>query len=70
MKRDAPFLIGSTNLFDYQATTGLKRWNTLVAATHTAEPSEADVHVVMQQTGMGYIQARNHVIGRMQLQQM
>lgn len=70
MKRDAPFLIGSTNVFDYQAATGLKRWNTLVAATAQPVPSEHDVRVVMAQTGMQYMQARNHVIGAMQLQQM
>lgn len=39
MKRDAPFYVGSTNLFDYQAPTGAKRWNTLRATVVTGEPT-------------------------------
>lgn len=70
MKRDTPFLVGSTNLFDYQSATGLKRWNTLVASTVPPKPSEHAVRVVMQQTGMDYMQARNHVIGSLNLQLM
>ena len=31
MKSDAPFYIGTTNIYDYQAT-GFKRWNTWRAA--------------------------------------
>jgi hypothetical protein len=44
MKLDAPFYVGDVNLFDYQARTGFKRWNTLVAARLSeaarAQPSD------------------------------
>lgn len=74
MKQDAPFYVGSTNVFDYQARTGMKRWNTLVASAHPVRqeprPTEADILHVQCTLGLDYMQARNHVKGRMLLKQM
>lgn len=71
MKQDAPFYVGSTNVFDYQAATGVKRWNTLQASGQPARPepvpTEADIVQVQCTLGLDYIQARNHVKGRMLL---
>lgn len=80
MKRNAQFLIGSTDIYDFQAS-GYKRWNTLQAAVTSerrvvnvsereTQPGELDVLAVQRQFGFDYMQARNHVKGRMQLRKM
>lgn len=79
--RNTPFLIGGTDIYDYQDTTGFKRWNTLQAAAtaerrvvnaadYETQPAELDVLAVQRDLGLDYIQARNHVKGRMQLRKM
>lgn len=78
MKTNAPFYIGTTNVYDYQAPTGFKRWNTLQAsaapvvkpAAREPQPTDAEVAAVQRQFGFDYMQARNHVKGRMQLRTM
>lgn len=78
MKCNAPFYVGSTNIYDYQARTGFKRWNTLQAsAAPVVKPDvrslhvpDAEVQAVQAQFGFDYIQARNHVLGRAALRRM
>lgn len=58
-----PFYIGGTDIYDYQAATGFKRFNTLRAsAVPRTEPAPLDeVHAVMRDLGFDFMQARAHV---------
>jgi hypothetical protein len=66
MATEEVFLIGDVNVYDYKATTHVKRWDTL-QATKDVIPCELRVRVVMQELGLDYMQARRHVRCQMHL---